>query len=272
MAEANESEALDLIVTVKAYPQSSEKYGEAVCVAGIRLDAPPSWVRLYPIEFRDLPWAQRFRKYDRIRLEGSRRFDDRPESYYPDERSIEIVENVSSSNGWARRRELIEGIEIHTMCDLQRRQEHDGTSLGMVAVAETPDLEIEERSRIDLVREGDRLLAARRDDLFGDLDDAQRRQVLTPLEPFPFYVRYVWSCGTRNCSGHRQSIIDWELVEAWRSWRRRYSDDGVWDAIRRRWIDEMFADDRTTFLFAGNMHARPKQFLVLGVFWPRIRR
>jgi hypothetical protein len=44
-----------LVVTVKSYPQPSSRYHESVCVAGIRRDTrDPQWVRLYPVQFRDL--------------------------------------------------------------------------------------------------------------------------------------------------------------------------------------------------------------------------
>jgi hypothetical protein len=34
------SEWISLLVTVKGYPAISKRYGEAVCVAGIRTDTP----------------------------------------------------------------------------------------------------------------------------------------------------------------------------------------------------------------------------------------
>ncbi len=55
---------IELIVTVKAYPNISQRYGEVVCVAGIRTDVEPNrWVRLFPIQFRDLEFSKRFKKY-----------------------------------------------------------------------------------------------------------------------------------------------------------------------------------------------------------------
>jgi hypothetical protein len=58
------AERISLLVTVKAYPAISEKYGEVVCVAGIRTDTPQlEWARLHPVAFRDLPFAQRFNKW-----------------------------------------------------------------------------------------------------------------------------------------------------------------------------------------------------------------
>ena len=40
-----------ILVTVKTYPTLSRKYGETVCTAGVREDG--TWVRMYPVPFRD---------------------------------------------------------------------------------------------------------------------------------------------------------------------------------------------------------------------------
>lgn len=57
-------EQMELLATVGAYPSVSMKYGEAVCVAGVRLITPqPEWARLGPVAFRDLPPAQQFGTY-----------------------------------------------------------------------------------------------------------------------------------------------------------------------------------------------------------------
>lgn len=71
-----------VLVTVKTYPTLSRKYGETVCTAGIREDG--SWVRIYPVPFRRLGEAERYRKYDWIECDLHRRkADPRPESFTP---------------------------------------------------------------------------------------------------------------------------------------------------------------------------------------------
>ena len=56
---------LRILITVKAAPNPSETYGETVCVAGLRVNlGSPGWVRLYPINFRELDSDQKFAKYD----------------------------------------------------------------------------------------------------------------------------------------------------------------------------------------------------------------
>lgn len=53
-----------VLVTVKASPQPSEKYGDTVCVAGTLMDPDnPRWIRLYPVPFRYLDGDQQFNKY-----------------------------------------------------------------------------------------------------------------------------------------------------------------------------------------------------------------
>lgn len=59
-----------VLITVKTYPTLSKKYGETVCTAGLREDG--SWVRIYPVPFRQLirrfPISSNFR----FKAEGSR--------------------------------------------------------------------------------------------------------------------------------------------------------------------------------------------------------
>jgi hypothetical protein len=38
--------------------------------------------------------------------------------------------------------------------------------------------------------------------------------------------------------------------------------------MRKRWLDEVCAEDRDTAFFVGNMHQHPGSFLILGVWWP----
>jgi hypothetical protein len=80
-------EQISLLVTVKAYPAISQKYGEVVCVAGIRTDTPaPTWARLFPVPYRDIPFGQRFKKYQHISLEAEHHSGDKhPETFRPND-------------------------------------------------------------------------------------------------------------------------------------------------------------------------------------------
>ena len=76
-------EQMQVLVTVKAYPQPSRTYGETVRIAGVRTDtSEPTWIRLYPVAYRELAFADRFQKYQLMNLRVFRSASDqRPESY-----------------------------------------------------------------------------------------------------------------------------------------------------------------------------------------------
>ena len=55
---------LKVLITVKTYPIPSPKYDELVCTAGVTESG--DFIRLYPINFRDLPYSKQYRKYQWI--------------------------------------------------------------------------------------------------------------------------------------------------------------------------------------------------------------
>ena len=59
-----------VFITVKTYPNISDKYAELVCTAGILEDG--TWIRLYPVPFRLLKKEQQYKKYTWINVEGRR--------------------------------------------------------------------------------------------------------------------------------------------------------------------------------------------------------
>ena len=249
---------IEMLVAVKAYPAISAKYGEVECVAGVRTDTPtPSWVRLFPVPFRDLPWSRRFKKYQLIRLQVEpHSSDSRPESYRPNVETLQCGDVLDTKKAWAERRAYVDPLEVESMCEIARRRELDGTSLGVFRPAEILDLEIERDS-------------ATWDQ--GKQSTADQMSLLFPgkkgLEKIPYRFRYRYRCADPRCRTHSQSIIDWELAEAARKWPYP-TEEELLAKIRQRWLERMWAADRDTRLFVGNQHQYPDGFLVLGVFWP----
>jgi hypothetical protein len=252
-------ETIEIVVTVKAYPSLSKTYGEVVCVAGIRTDLErPEWVRLFPVAFRDLPFTHRFHKYDVIRLEAAKHSrDPRPETYRPNVESIEVVGKLDTKKGWAKRRPYIEPLIVNSMCELRRRQQKDGTSLGVIRPGKVLDLTIEDAP--GTWDQSKQLIANQPSLFFADKKG---------IEKIPHQVRYRYRCDETGCAGHHQMIIDWELAQSFRDWRKRYDAKTLLEKIRERWLDEMCRPDKETLFFVGNQHLQPTSFLVLGVFWP----
>ena len=253
---------ISLLVTVKAYPAISQKYGETVCVAGVRTDtSTPQWVRLFPVAFRDIPFQQRFKKYEHLSLEASRhRGDTRPETYRPNLDSLERGDFLDSKHSWEKRWQFIRPVMIGSMCEARQRQAQDGTSLAAFHPAEVLDLLIDDNAT-DWSPEKAAIVA--------------QPSLLLPtkngLEKIPYRFRYQYRCDEKRCKGHTQSMVDWELAESFRSWRERYEQSVLFEKIRQRFLEEMCGPKKETVFFVGNQHLHPTAFLVLGVFWPPVR-
>lgn len=255
-----------MVVTVKAYPSISTKYDEAVCVAGLRTDEYNTlspFVRLYPVQFRDLPAARQFKKWDVIEVDvAPHQSDLRPESYRPVPESIEIVGHLDTNDNWAKRRAVLAraGAPM-TMCGLRAEQSLQGTSLGIVRPRRVRALKIDERDPEEMAESTAKL--SRDADLL-------KWTEISRLEPSPLEFRYQFDCFDPDCNEHSMSIIDWEIHAALRKWRGSYPDaETLLAKIRQRWLDDICGPDKDTLFFVGNMHQYPASFLVLGAFYPR---
>lgn len=252
------SAEITVLVTVKAYPTISDQHGEAVCVAGVRTDVdPPRWVRLFPVPFRDLEPALRFEKYDLIRVRVRRRSSDRrPESVVPDATSIRKVGHLDTARRWEARRALVEPLVAPSMCEVRRRQERDGTSLAVIRPAEVSDLVVgsstTRTARQQAITDQGSLLMPSRE----------------ALEEMPYTFRYSYRCSDPSCRGHRHSVLDWEIGQAFRKWKAQHSEERALAMIRGKWLAEIAGPDKDTMFFVGNAHLHPNAFMVLGTFWP----
>ena len=138
-----------VLVTVKAYPEPSQAHGETVCVAGVRIDGgPPQWIRIYPVAYRELALADRFKKYQFMDLKAfPSNSDPRPESYKPNIPSAPVLgEVIDTDRGtWRRRWEYLRDLAgATTACDLLARQSESGApSLGLIKPELVLDLEVE---------------------------------------------------------------------------------------------------------------------------------
>ena len=259
-------ERVEVLVTVKAYPQLSHRSGEVVCVAGARLDGErPEWIRLFPVPFRDLPDTARFKKYDVVSVSIRRGTDSRPESFIPVLDGLEVVRSVDAGRDglWAERRKLLGPLVGETtMCRLYRENNGGGArhapSLGLIK-PEVLDVHVEPNPGFDADRKRLAELTAEAT-LLGPAK--------AELEPVPYIVKYRYRCAEDGCPGHEQSLIDWEVGEAGRKWSRRYPESEIPARIRAKFLDKLCGEGRDTHFYVGNQKRYPQSFLVLGVFWP----
>lgn len=247
----------ELLVTVKAYPNPSAKYSETVCVAGITREE--GWVRLHPVGFRSLPEYQRFAKYQRVNLRIKKHESDpREESFRPDEYSIHLGEKLGTKNGWQERWQWIRPTIGPTMCDFLRHRESCPRSLGCIKPRDVDRMVIEEASG---EWRGNKKAAIDQLVLFDS--------VKTKLEKIPYVFKYRYRCEEKDCNGHEQSILDWELMELYRNLKKEgVSSDDILAGIRTKFIGEICRSDKDTHFFVGNHSRFPITFMVIGVFWP----
>lgn len=259
-----------VLITVKTYPNPSDTYGEVVCVAGVRLDSTPrSWIRLYPMRFRNIDADLRFKKYDIIEIDIRKRDrrDLRIESYRPDQTTLQVVDHVNPDNGqWNQRRELLGPlIGSTTTCELIRAnpQGHMGfpaRSLGL----------IKPQVRSVTITQGPawtpsqlaKAMVASAPPLFGTR--------MTTLEPMLYRLVYQYRCADSACRGHQQQCIDWELGAAARQLVRKYGPIEAKARLYEKWERMMTSPARDLHFFVGNQARRRRSFEVLGTWYPRM--
>lgn len=245
------AERATVLVTVKASPEIGRTHGETVCVAGVRLDQDqPCWIRLFPVPWQWF-WRGGHPKYQLIEVDVVKHDkDQRPESYRPKLDTTTVVRQKSTTR---QRADALNRLPQSSMCDLVAAKGWERPSLGLVVPREVTGFDHEDHTG-DAGHVAKMNLAAQ-----GSLwaqDDPK-------LEFSPFAFKLSYRCQSPACRGHRQSIVDWEISEAWRRWRHSYPDDYL-DRIRDKWLG-LLAPERNPALFVGNQHQAPQGFLVLGI-------
>jgi hypothetical protein len=246
-----------VLITVKAYPNPSAKHGETVCCAGIDLETG-GWIRLYPIPFRDLDSAKQFDKYTLIEVhcEKSRK-DHRVESYRVDSDSIRILETLDTNKGWKRRKEIVLPTLSASFCQILTEVDQ-GRSLGVFKPRDV-SFSFQKAKQKDV---------SKREACYAQLSFFDKKKDAVEAIPIDFYYHFHCS-GVADCPGHRLLIIDWELGQAYRRWRKDYPTETILlDKIREKWMEIVNPETKDAYLFVGNQQRFQNQFMVLGVFYP----
>ncbi len=261
---SDEPVRMRVLITVKAAPNPSERYGETVCVAGIRIDPEHSgWVRLYPVNFRELDDEGRFKKYDIVSVEARpSRGDSRVESWRPRMDTLMTHRNLGT---WKRRFPYISDHIADSMCGVLAavRESPPARSLAAIRPRRVMDLQIEphpgwnsdERAKIDRY--------VRQLELPGLVRSPKRA-----LEAPRFRGWYQYQCASLRCKGHRQGIYDWEWVALQRHLADR-DDDAAVQALRTRFLDQICAPENDLIFYVGNQAKHQHSFMILGAFYPR---
>lgn len=255
---------LKILITVKTYPIPSAKYDELVCTAGVTDSG--DFIRLYPVNFRDLPYSQQYKKYQWIEVEAEkhRGRDARKESYRPRDETLRLLrEPIPTKDGdWSARAKFVLAKRSRSMEDLKERQKRDRTSLGIFRPREIIDLEI---SPDDPDWKPSFYAALKQQRLWDD-----RTRSKQPPRKVPWKFRYRFSCDDPRCNGdHRMMIEDWELGALyWRCVDNGAAPDEAAAQVKQKFFDQICAPDRDTHLYVGTVLAHGT-WVVVGTFWPK---
>lgn len=248
-----------ILVTVKAYPNPSKKYGETVCCAGVDL-SNSQLIRLFPIPYRDLDGDQKFKKYSIIEADCTIPADDkRPESFRVNADTIKVISWYDTEKGtWQKRKEIVLKVPVKSMCQVYKDAETSDLSLGLIK-PENISFEWAKQSPSD---------QDAREACYAQLSFLDKKK--DAIEEIPFSFFYTFKCpGEADCPGHKLSIIDWEIGQAFRDWKSRYPEEKVLlEKIKERWLDIANTEKKDVYFYVGNLKRFRQTFMVLGVFYP----
>lgn len=254
------------LVVVRTYPSPATKGVEASCTAAV---SDGAWLRLFPVPWRLLPKQKQFRKYQWIDAELKKATSDpRPESHNVNLDSLVLGDFLRPDNHWKARRALLEPLRRASLEEIDRTREKNGApTLGFFkpkvikrlivkADDEGPDWTPDQKAKL------------RQEMGQGKLwnDDADARAPKEELEKIPLVFLYEFECEDADCHGHTISCTDWEMAQSYRDWRNKYGDNWV-EKFRQRYEAEMIRRFETHF-FVGTLHARPWQWIIVGLFYP----
>jgi hypothetical protein len=257
-------EHLKVLITVKTFPIPSSKYDELVCTAGV--NEYGDFVRLYPINFRDLPFSQQYKKYQWLEVRAVKHAgrDSRKESYRPDCDSICLHgEPLSSNNNWAERSRCVLAKKSQSMEESYVKQEQDRTSLGIFRPREVSDLVITPADPDWKPRFKAALMQQR---LWEN-----RKASKEPPRKVPFKFQYKFSCEDSRCNGkHQMMIEDWEIGALyWNCVDSGATPEEACRKVKQKFLGQICAPDRDTHFYVGTVLAHPKSWVIIGTFWPR---
>jgi len=258
-------EKIKLLIAVKTYPIPSQKYDELVCTAGVTEKG--DFIRLYPINFRELSFVKKYKKYQwiEVKAEKHRGRDARKESYRPANDTIKMLgEPISSSkDNWAERGRYVLKKKSRSMEDLYAQQERDRTSLGIFRPKLIHDLKI---SDDDPNWKPGFLKALNQQRLFED-----RQATLVPPRKVPYKFHYHFECDDPRCTmNHKMMIEDWEVGRLfWRLVDQGKSKEEAASQARDKFLNQICGPDRDPHFYVGTILAHPKTWVIIGVFWPK---
>jgi hypothetical protein len=247
-----------VLVTVKAYPEKSTKYGDTVCTIGLTEEG--DWIRLYPIPYSTYI-NNKIKKFDWIEVECSKASEklSRKESYKIKTGSLKVIDDSLSSgkvNGIANWHERNKLILSHVSPSIEKLKDQyilDKTSIGLIKPKEVINFYKKEDLQI-----------------YSDTNVFQQSLFGTKIpdvEEIPHLFGYEFLCGgCQEGKRHKIQCEDWELLESYRKWGINYQNiDTLWEKLQYKYYTYMIERD---FYFFMGMFSQFPTWLIVGLYYP----
>lgn len=258
------AEKTKVLITVKTYPSLSRKYGELVCTAGVREDG--TWIRIYPIPFRELPYDTRFKKYQwiEVELERNHSHDYRPESHKVlNFEKIKPLEFLPTDHEWRARRPFVLRDVKRDMTALIADAKNPAKRTSLATFKPTKILDFICKPVTGEWDSG-QLTQYRQTDLFRDYGDLTD---IVEKIPWRFSIKFQDEAGRVS----HMMLEDWEATELYRKQIKRGDSSALAaEKVRQKYLG--FAQKNDVYFFLGTTlrhHLRSRNpFIIIGVFYP----
>lgn len=112
---------------------------------------------------------------------------------------------------------------------------------------------------------------------WGPKKEAQMKQVSlfgrqrVQLRKIPWKFSYKFKCQDERCTGHKLSILDWEVFRLYEHMHAQFGNatDRTLKAVEETWLNMMWGDQRDTYLYIGTT-LQYNSPVVLGVYYPPV--
>ncbi len=257
-----------ILISVKTYPTLSATYDELVCTAGFREDG--SWIRIYPVPYRKLKYADRYEKWQWIEIDIVRNTKDfRKESFRPTdlEKDIIIGESIPTIKNWKLRKEFALKNVYTNMSDLihEAKDETIGTSLAVLKPKKVLDFIWEPCDREWDKKKLDAIIAKQaQGSLF---DNEETKKLFKIAKKIPYKFSYVFT--TDDGKERTLMVEDWELGELF--WKYD-NEELACQKVKEKYFDYM-VNECDLYFFLGttqkfhNVGHNP--FIIIGLFYPK---
>lgn len=268
---------MKILITVKAYPSISKKYGETVCTAGITEEG--KWIRIYPIKYRLLDYEKQFVKYEWIEIDLVRNVSDfRPESYRPqyidlkDYKSFGVIK--ADGKFWTERKEYILRKVYYSFSELikEAKDKSKCTSLATFKPNEIIDFVYEEVDRDWNNKKLDSINSKKSQMSLFDNENENDISKFEVVNKLPYKFSFIFS--DIEGSKHKLMIEDWETgMLYWNSYIRHNGDEKLAceDVKKKYFVDFAKTKDYYFFLGTTKLHhnVAPNPFVIIGDFRPK---